>query len=195
MDVDITERHNRASRAVEIEQAVRIGSALTFHEIEPGHDHARHPEIEDLLRRREQVGRIEVGQIRRVLRPAEGGMGPESGREPGVQDIFVLPTVVCAQRGLRLLSGSREAVPPPSAAAFRRRVGPPDGDTVSPPKLTTDAPGPNVLHPAQIHVFVTVRHKTDLILLHDLDGRGGERLHVHEPLLRQQRLDHLFRPF
>ncbi len=48
------------------------------------HDHACHPEEEDVVARFHHVGGIEACQVGRLLGPAEGGERPQAGAEPGV---------------------------------------------------------------------------------------------------------------
>jgi hypothetical protein len=96
-------------------------------ELEPHHDHARDPEVEDLARGREEVGRIEGAQLGRVVGPAEHRERPELRAEPGVEHVDLLPELgvaaaAAARRGLRdvgLLAG----------------VAVPDGQAMAPPEL------------------------------------------------------------
>src|ERR1051325_8540312 len=49
-------------------------------EAQAEHDHARHPEEEDVEAGDEDIGRIEDVEIRRLVRPAHRRERPESGR-------------------------------------------------------------------------------------------------------------------
>ena len=65
-------------------------------ELEPGHDHPRHPEEEDLARRGEEAGRVEGAQLGRVVGPAERREGPERRAEPGVEHVLLLAQLAAA---------------------------------------------------------------------------------------------------
>ena len=66
---------------------------------------------------------------------------------------------------------------------------------MSPPELTADAPVADVFHPVEVDALVAVGNEADFALLHHIYGGLGERLHVHEPLFGEKRLDHLFGAF
>ena len=95
------------------------------HRLQPEHDHARHPEEDDVIARHEHIRGVEVRKFRRLFRPAHRGERPQPGREPGVQHILVLPhgrAALGADRHLLLGHGNlaarvavirRDAVPPP----------------------------------------------------------------------------------
>src|SRR5205085_12355432 len=59
-------------------------------ELQPEHDHPRHPEEQDVVARLHDGGRIEHAQVARVFGPAERAEGPETGGKPRVQDIRIL---------------------------------------------------------------------------------------------------------
>ena len=63
------------------------------HELEPHHDHPGHPEEDDVEPRDHQRGRVEVFELRGIVRPAHRGEGPERAAEPGVQDVLILDDV------------------------------------------------------------------------------------------------------
>ena len=65
-------------------------------ELEPGHDHPRHPEEEDLARGGEEAGRVEGAQLRRVVGPAERREGPDRRAEPGVEHVLLLAQLAAA---------------------------------------------------------------------------------------------------
>src|SRR5690606_15095492 len=54
------------------------------------HDHPGDPEEDDVEAGNQYVGRVEGLEEVGLLRPAEGGEGPQAGAEPGVQHVFVL---------------------------------------------------------------------------------------------------------
>ncbi len=59
-----------------------------------------------------------------------------------------------------------------------------------PPQLPRDAPVLNVTHPAEVHVFVLLRHELDLALFDRFHRHFGQRRGAHVPLVGQHRLDH-----
>ena len=69
-------------------------------------------------------------------------------------------------------------------ANFRTAIGAiPHGNAVSPPKLTGNAPIPDVFHPVEVGVFVAFGVESDVAIPYCLDGRFGKRLHFYKPLL------------
>ena len=60
------------------------------HVVQPREHHPRHPKRDDVAAGNEYAGGIVVFQFRRLLRPAERGMRPEGGTEPGVENVFLL---------------------------------------------------------------------------------------------------------
>ncbi|MPM75030.1 hypothetical protein SDC9_122021 [bioreactor metagenome] len=67
----------------------RLKRALV-HDFVAKHDHARHPEEDDVIARDKRAGRIEILQLLRLFRIAERGKWPHAGAEPCIQHIFVL---------------------------------------------------------------------------------------------------------
>jgi hypothetical protein len=59
-------------------------------ELHAHHDHARNPEEQDIVASLEQRSRVELGEIRRRLRPLEDREREQPGGEPRVQHIVVL---------------------------------------------------------------------------------------------------------
>ena len=60
---------------------------------------------------------------------------------------------------------------------------------MAPPELARDAPGMDVLHPVVVGLRPVAREDRDPSLAHRLDRRLGQRLDLHPPLLRHERLD------
>ena len=59
------------------------------HVVQARQHHPRHPERDDVAAGDQHVGRIVVFQFLGLLRPAERGMRPEGGTEPGVENVVV----------------------------------------------------------------------------------------------------------
>jgi hypothetical protein len=96
----------------------------------------------------------------------------------------------------------------PAAAAHRRywparalrlrcgrhrccRLVEPRRNAVAPPELAADAPVLDVLHPVAVGVDPVRRHELHLAGFDELQAALGQRVHLHEPLVGQERLDHL----
>ncbi len=85
MDVDGLERNLR--RAV-----------LILHQVHGQHDHPGDPEENDVETGHQHVGRVEGLEEVGLLRPAQGGEGPQARAEPGVEYVVVLlQGYVCAE--------------------------------------------------------------------------------------------------
>ena len=54
------------------------------------HDHPGYPEEKDIIACFHHGGRIKVSEVLSILRPAQGGVRPESGTEPGIKNIRLL---------------------------------------------------------------------------------------------------------
>ena len=59
---------------------------------------------------------------------------------------------------------------------------------MSPPKLTGNAPVPDILHPVKVVLVKTLRHKLDLSAAHHVNSRLCKLLHLHKPLEGYSRL-------
>ncbi len=140
-----------------------------------GEDHSGHPEEDDVIAGHQHVGGVEVAKILRVVRPAQGGEGPQGGGEPGIQHVVLLLDVpapaVAALVGVGLRDGELPA-----------RLAGPGGDAVAPPQLPGDAPVPDVLHPVEVGLGEAVGDEFGLPLPDHPEGLPGQRLHLDEPL-------------
>ena len=136
---------------------------LLVHLLHAGEDHAGHPEEDDVIARDHDRGGIPVVELRRLVRPAHRGEGPERGGEPGVQHVLlaadVLAVAVGALAGVLAGDGDVAAV-----------VAVPGGDLMAPPELAGDAPVVHVLHPVEIGLGKALGHELDAPVLDDLDG-------------------------
>ena len=146
-------------------------------------NHAADPEGDDVIARHQHIGGIEVLQILGVVRPAQGGEGPQSRGEPGIQHVLVLVDVLAA--ALAALGGILTA-----HHHFTAFVAVPHGDPVAPPQLAAHAPVADVLHPVHVLLGEAFGHKLGLAAGHSLNGGLGQGLHVHKPLLGHHGLDH-----
>ena len=63
-------------------------------ELEPIHDHARHPKEQDIVAGLHHAGGVEIFVIGRLCRPAQRGERPQAGGEPGVQHVRVLADIL-----------------------------------------------------------------------------------------------------
>ena len=141
-------------------------------EAQAHHHHARHPEEQDVARRREDVGGIERAQLGRVVRPAERRERPQRAGEPRVEHVGVAhPTLALGRLEPRI--GVLAAIP--------------DGDLVAPPQLPRDGPVVDVVHPAEEFGAPVLGHESHVVDV--LDDFVRERLRLHEPLLAEERLD------
>ena len=145
--------------------------------------HADDPEEDDVVACHEDIGRIEVPELRCIIRPAQCRERPEGGGEPGV-------------KGIRIL---REM----SAAALRahiRRSASSDNDfsaiiavvcrnPMSPPQLSGNAPVLDILQPVRVCFFKVLRHEIQIVSLHDLKRCLRHLVHLHKPLRLEHRLN------
>ncbi len=154
---------------------VDVGERDVAGELDAGEDHPRHPEVDDVARRRQHVARVPAPQRRRVVGPAERRVRPQRGREPRVEHVGrLLPAVAVGPLALH------------DVAAVRRE---PDRQPVAPPQLARDAPGADRLHPVEEDLLEPLRVERDAAAAHRLHRRLRELVHLAEPLQRHQRLD------
>src|SRR5208337_2719922 len=108
-----------------------VPELVATHEVTVHHDHARHPEEEDVEAGDQQRGWVEAVELRRVLRPAEARARQQSGGEPGVQNIGVLFELAArALRALRWRFARHNN--------FAALLAVPRGNAMSPPQLARD---------------------------------------------------------
>ncbi len=100
VDVDLAERH-------------------VAHEFDAQHDHARHPEEQDVEAGDEQRRGVESRQVLGLVGPAQRGERPQAGAEPGVEHVGVL----------RQVAPIRSAGTPPALRAPPRFRGTPRSAT------------------------------------------------------------------
>src|SRR5947208_13632915 len=66
----------------------------------------------------------------------------------------------------------------------------PDRNAMTPPELPRDVPVSNVLEPVHVHAFPLLREDPDGAVAQPLECGFRQRFHLHEPLVREARLDH-----
>ncbi len=179
---------------------IHVGEGLLAHELLAGHDHAGHPEEDDIRSRYQVVGGIVVGQVFVGLMFGMAGFlriehrnGPQPGREPGIQHVFVLLQVFGLEGRVDGLCGLQRRF----RGGFHhvgsvRQV--PGRDALSPPQLAGDAPVASVLHPMTVGIHVFLGNELRATAFHRLQGGGGQLLHLQEPLGGKFRFDHRIRP-
>ena len=170
-DVDILERHLPG-------------------EVVGEHDHARDPEEDDVeTGDQHAAGHVAVVAAclhRRVIRPAHRAERPQAGAEPGFQHVAILcERHIGAQRVLRACLGFIAAHIHVAVRIEPRR------DAMTPPQLAADAPVLQVFHPVAISVDPVARHEAHVAVVGQLQAAFAQRVHLHEPLVGQVRLDHL----
>ncbi len=159
-------------------------AVFVLHQVHGEHDHPGDPEENDVETGNQYIGRVEGFQEIGLLRPAQGGERPQAGTEPGVEHVVVL-----LQGNIRtevVLGADFGFV---AADVDLAGLVVPGRNAVAPPELTADAPVLNVAHPGEVHVFVLLGHEGDAAIFNGGDGRFGQRLGRHVPLIRQPRLD------
>ncbi len=160
---------------------VDVLERLRPHELEAHHHHPRHPEVDDVPGRGQDL-RGEVGaQLLGVLGPAQDGERPQRRREPGVEDVRVARQLAraagrtCGRLGL-LDDGL-------AAAAV------PHGQLVAPPQLARDAPGADVVHPVEVDALAALGVEPHAAFVDGRVGRASQLGHLAEPLQGDERLD------
>ena len=152
------------------------------HVFDAAENHSGNPEEDDVVCGYENVGRVEIFEVFGLFRIAQSGERPKRAGEPCVQNVFVLTDVFSAAFRANFDLGFGNG----HFAAVVAIVG---RNSVSPPKLTADAPVSDVFHPVEIGFFETFRDKFDFAFFDGRNGRFGKRFHFDEPLLADDRLD------
>ena len=159
-----------------------------------GHDHAGHPE-EDDIRAGDKVGcRIIVFDLGIVgmVDTVEDGDRPQPGREPRVETVALLLQVSGGQSRVLLLRELQSLLGRLSHDKVALAVGSLEivsRDAVAPPQLTRDTPVLDVLQPVAIGVLVFLGIELNVVVHHRRQGDVSEVLHLQEPLCRELRLD------
>ena len=163
-----------------VNEYVAEGNVLP--ECQAHHDHAGHPEENDIISRNQSARGIEMFEFLCFLRPPHGLKGPKSGTEPGIQHILILMNVPASafRTGLHIHTGNCCL---PAILAI------PCGNAMPPPKLTGNTPVTDVLQPIAVNLRKTIRNEPDAPILHSFDGRLCQGIHFYEPLFGNQGFD------
>ena len=145
------------------------------HNLHAEGDRPRHPEEDNVVSRHQDAGGIEEIQLRRLVRPAQRGEGPEPGGEPGIQHVLIL-VEVCASA---FFAGFRHFPRHRHLAAFVAVIG---GNPMPPPELAGNAPVADIFHPVIINFIKPLGDKLHIPSAHGLNGRFCQLLHGDEPL-------------
>ena len=131
-DVPLTLRHLLAFFVAHERVDVDRVEGNLVHEVQAHHHHPGDPEEDDVETRDQNVGRVMALKLGRLVGPAQRGEGPQRGREPRVEHVFV----PCQLDGLAVMSlGGRPSLlfraldEDLAIGAIPRR------DLVSPPQL------------------------------------------------------------
>ena len=183
-DVALRLRHLVAVAVAHESVDVHFAERHVAHELQPEHDHAGHPEEDDVEAGDQHRGRIERLQAVGAFRPAEGGERPQRRRIPRVEHIGVLlQSERCRQRELLADLGFAPAHVDVAVAVV------PGGDPVPPPNLAADAPVLDVAHPFEVGLRPVLGDEADVAVLHGTNRRLGQRPRLHEPLIGEVGLD------
>ena len=145
--------------------------------------HADDPEEDDVVACHEDIGRIEVPELRCIIRPAQCRERPEGGGEPGVKGVRILREMPAAalRAHIRCSAGSDNDFSAVIAVVCR--------NPVSPPQLSGNAPVLDILQPVRVCFFKMLRHEIQIVGLHDLERCLRHLVHLHKPLRLEHRLD------
>ena len=158
-----------------------IGQAVS------GHLHPGHPEKQDVVAGDQHLGRVELEEILVALvGPAERGKRPQIARKPGVEHVRVAPQVQVGV--LRVFVAVQIGILGAGHVDVALGVVP-GGNLVAPPQLARDVPVADILQPVAVDLGVALRHELHLAFVQALQDLLGQRLHVHEPLQADDRLD------
>ena len=182
-------RHLLAVRVADQAVDVHFSERHVVHELEAHHDHAGNPEKDDVETRDQHAGRVVALQFGCLFGPAQGRERPQRGGEPGVQHVLVL---VQRHRGVEACFAAGVVLV--LADVNSALVVVPGRNAMTPPELAADAPVFDAVHPVEIGLAPVRRHELDAPVLDRLDGRPGQRLDFHVPLVGQVGLDHRVRP-
>ena len=126
----------------------------------PEHDHAGHPEEQDVEAGDQQRGRVERRQILGLVGPAERRERPQPGAEPGVEHVGIL----LRSRRSAVGAGGRVFARHDDLVAL---VAMPRRNAMAPPELARDAPVADVVHPLVVGLRPVLGNELDAAVFHD----------------------------
>lgn len=200
---DVTERlgHLPAFRVTNEPVAVDLAERHLVGQDDTQQNHSSDPEEQDVPTGLEEAGRVEAVHIRSLLGPALDGEWPETGREPGIQDVVILLDSERSPIGDLLGSLHRVLLAPlDDPVLIVRRVWSlaiddeqPSRTPVSPPQLSRDAPVLHVPHPSIPIALRTLGQDLQLSSLGTLGSFSSGILQVDPPLRLHDALDDIAR--
>ena len=162
-------------------------------EVRGHHDHACHPEEDDVVAGDQDAGGQVQIAVRCFVGPAHGAKGHQCGRVPGVQHIGISREGFARRLGLCIGFVVRHI----HLAIFVV----PSGNLVAPPELAADTPIGDVVHPLVVGVDPVLWHKLHFARLHRINGflrnafacgvLRADVVHGHKPLVGQHGFHHL----
>ena len=137
-------------------------------QLKPRHDHARHPEENNVKPGYQHTGRIpEIHFLSLLcgrLGPAKIRHRPQVGRCPGIEHIcFLFPVF---RVGWSINRNMHMVVVGKVEFSLLNPLLIPDRDAMPPPQLSADTPVLNAIEPVQVSLFPAVRMKADRPILH-----------------------------
>ena len=151
-------------------------------EVQRAHDHAGDPQRDDVTCGHEHLGGMMADELLGMVGPALRGKGPQLAREPRVEHVLFLVHLMTAAHGT-------------DVRVFHERIFPTafctmeDGDAMTPPELTRDAPVLEVLHPGHVGLRPALRMEGDLSIGNDIGCGTLELVDGNEPLLGEPGLE------
>ena len=144
-------------------------------------NHTGNPEEDDIIAGYQGIGGVEIAKVFGVFGPTQGGEGPQGRGEPSIQGIGVLMQVGAAAFGANgyvIFLGHND---------FITIIAIPNGQAVTPPKLTGNTPVADVFHPVIIGFFKPFGNNVGLFGTNRFNGRFCQGFHFHKPLVRNPR--------
>mmetsp|Transcript_56719 Transcript_56719/g.120433 ORF Transcript_56719/g.120433 Transcript_56719/m.120433 type:complete len:228 (-) Transcript_56719:27-710(-) len=172
-------------------------------QLQPHHDHPRHPEKEDVQSSLEKRGRIERLQVICMIWPSHHREGEEARGKPCVEDVRIpLKHDLVATTPQKLFSLDVCILLTPGhhptiiALHIRLDHAPlsllgrePCRNLMSPPKLPAHAPIANVVQPLKPRLLMVSGDNLQLPIAHRIRGPFRHAATVHIPLGRDHRLE------
>ena len=185
-------RHLAAQLVAHDTREVHVAEGHLARVLVAGHNHAGHPEEDDVRTRHQVARRVVVADflVARLHDAVEERDGPEPRREPRVERVLVLTEVGGGKLVVAaLLAGQGHG--------FFNRFGHYEatrgqvvgGNAVAPPELARDTPVLDVLQPVAVGVLVFGGIELDFVVHDGRQGKVCKVLHLQEPLHGELRFD------